>query len=207
MEKRIFNRIIKQQMIFYGFEKTGTQDYAKEAVDGITKIIIRVPDAEHDFCVGVQFKNFEKEYSDYSGKFSKRCMAYSNVPRQFAFSESPYDCSEDRIIDVVKSVMNSIEVFLQKGREAVRDEFDKWISSVISEEKKNDIYVYFGMPLIDPYSDAYILEKVEEWYKCGVKSMMSLDEYYGHKEHYDKYIEYGCQIEIGKEFVTISYKR
>ena len=207
MEKRLFNKIMKEQMLSYGFEKTGTQDYAKEAVDGITKIIVRVPDAEHDFCVGVQFKNFEKDYSDYLGKFSKRCMSYSSVPRQFALFECPYDSSEDRIVDMVKNVMNSIEVFLQKGREAVRDEIDKWISSVTSEEKKNDIYAYLGMPLIDPFSDSYILEKVEEWYKCGVKSTMPLDEYYGHKEHYDKYIEHGCQIEIGKDFVTISYKK
>lgn len=63
------------------------------------------------------------------------------------------------------------------------------------------------MPLIDPYSDAYILEKVENWYKCGVQSMMTLDEYYNHQKHYDKYIEHGCQIKIGKEFVTISYRK
>ena len=63
------------------------------------------------------------------------------------------------------------------------------------------------MPLIDPYSDAYVIEKVEEWYKHGVKSMMTLDEYYSHKEHYDKYKDHGCQVDVGKEFVTISYKR
>ncbi len=207
MNKRLFNKIIKEQMLSYGFEKVGTLDYAKEAADGITKMIVCVPDEDHDFCVGVQFKDFGKAYSDYSGKFSKRCMSYSGVPRQLSLFESTYDCSEDRIVDMVKNVMNSIEVFLQNGRDAVRDEIDKWILSVISEEKKNDIYAYLGMPVIDPYSEAYILEKVEGWYKCGVKSMMSLDEYYGHKEHYDKYVEHGCQIEIGKEFVTISYKK
>jgi hypothetical protein len=44
-EKTPFNKIIKEQMLAYGFEKTETQDYAKEALDGITKIIVRVPDA------------------------------------------------------------------------------------------------------------------------------------------------------------------
>ena len=207
MEKRLFNKTIKEQMRSYGFEKIGTQDYAKEALDGTTKIIVRVPDEDHDFCVGVQFKDFGKEYSDYSGKFSRRCMAYSGVPRQFSLFECPYDFSEDRIVDMVKSIMTNIEVFLKKGHEAVRDEIDQWISSVISEKQQNDIYAYLGMPLIDPYSDSYTLKQVEEWYKQGGKSMMSLDEYYNHKEHYDKYMEHGCQIDIGKEFVTISYKR
>ena len=207
MEKRLFNQIIKQQLLSYGFEKTSTQDYAKEATDSMTKLIIRIPDAEHDFCVGVQFKDFDKQYSDYSGKFSKRCMSYSGLPKQFGLFEDPYNSSSERIVDAVKNVVNSIEVFLQNGREAVLKEFELWISSVISEKQKNDIYAYFDMPLIEPYSDAYIIEKIEEWYKCGVKSMITLDEYFNHKEHYDKYINYGCQISIGKEFVTISYEQ
>lgn len=44
MEKREFNKIVKQKLLFYGFEKTGPRDYAKEALDGITKIIVQVPD-------------------------------------------------------------------------------------------------------------------------------------------------------------------
>lgn len=138
MEKSLFNKIIKQQMLSYGFEKTGRQDYAKEATDFITKIIVRVPDAEHDFGVGVQFKDFGKEYSDYTGKYSKSCMLYRSV-RQFTLFENPYDSSQDRIVDAVKNVMNSINVFLQEGREAVHKKLDEWISSVIDEKKKNDI--------------------------------------------------------------------
>jgi hypothetical protein len=208
MEKRLFNKIIKEQMRSYGFEKTGTQDYAKEAADSITKIIVRVPDDAHDFCVGIQFKDFEQEYCDYSGKFSKRCMAYGDLPRQLALFESAYNCSEERIVDMVKNVMNSIDVFLQKGKDAVYENINQWISTIVMDKKKeNDIYAYFGMPLIDPYSDSYILKQVEEFYKHHGKSMMSLDEYYTHKEHYDKYAEHGCQIYIGKEFVTIAYKQ
>ena len=208
MEKRLFNKLIKEQMLSYGFEKTGTRDYAKEAVDGITKIIVCVPDDSHDFCVGVQFKDFGQKYCDYSGKFSKRCMAYEGIPRQLSLFESAYECSEERIVDMVKNVMNSIDIFLQKGKNAVYENIDQWISSIIMDEKKeNDIYAYFGMPLIDPYSDSYILKQIEELYKQGGASMMSLDEYYNHKEHYEKYAEHGCTIDIGKEFVKISYDR
>ena len=207
MEKRLFNKLIKEEMLSYGFEKTGTRDYAKEAADGITKIIIRVPDETINFAVGVQFKDFGKGYSDYSGKFTKRCMAYGAVPRDLIFAPIA-DCSQDRVLDMVKNVMNSIDVFLQKGKDAVYENIDQWISSIVMDEKKeNDIYAYFGMPLIDPYSDSYILKQIEELYKQGGASMMSLDEYYNHKEHYDKYAERGCTIDIGKEFVKISYDR
>lgn len=206
MEKRLFNKLIKEQMLSYGFERTGTRNYAKEAADGITKIVIRVPDETINFSVGVQFKDFGKEYSDYSGRFSKICMAYSGVPRDLTFAPIA-DCSEERVLDMVKNVMSSIDIFLQKGKAAVYENIDAWLYSVIDERKENDIYAYFGMPLIDPYSDSYILKQIEELYKQGGASMMSLDEYYNHKEHYDKYAEHGCTIDIGKEFVKISYDR
>ena len=151
MEKREFNKIVKQKLLFYGFEKTGPRDYAKEALDGITKIIVQVPDETINFCVGVQFKDFGKPYTDYSGKFSKRCMAYSGVPRDVTFSPI-VNCSEDQIMNMVTAVMNSIEIFLQEGRGAIREHIDEWIYSIISKEKENDIYAYFGMPLINPYT-------------------------------------------------------
>ena len=132
MEKREFNKIVKQKLLSYGFEKTGPRDYAKEAVDGITKIIVQVPDETINFSVGIQFKDFGKPYTDYSGKFSKRCMAYRGVPRDLTFSPIA-NCSEDQNIDMVTRVMNSIEIFLQRGRDAIREHLDDWIYSIISE--------------------------------------------------------------------------
>lgn len=203
MEKRIFNQIIKKQMLSFGFEKTSTYDYAKEAEDGIAKIIVRVPDQTFGFCMGAQFKDFKTDYADYSGKYSNTCMVY---PKFTTFLHFAYkrDYTEDEIIEAVQNVMDGLENFLQRGREAIRESIDEWVFGVQNEKKQNDIYAYFGMPLIDPYSDSYILKQVEE-YKRGMKSMMALDEYNNHKEHYDKYVKLGCNIDIGKDFVTISY--
>ena len=50
MEKRAFNKVLKQRLLENGFEKTGRTAYAREAADGITKIVIRVPD--YDFGSG-----------------------------------------------------------------------------------------------------------------------------------------------------------
>ena len=52
MDKREFNKIVKQNLLSYGFEKTGSRDYAQEATDGITKIIVQVPDETINFRVG-----------------------------------------------------------------------------------------------------------------------------------------------------------
>ncbi len=188
MDKREFNKIVKQKLLSYGFEKTGSRDYAKEAADGITKIIVQVPDETINFCVGVQFKDFEKPYTDYSGKFSKRCMAYSAVPRDVTFSPIA-NCSEERVIDMVTNVMNSIDIFLQIGRDAIREHLDEWIYSVISKEKENDIYAYFGMPLINPYTKEYQDEWVSQM-RGGGMTVITMSEYLDHKDFYDDFQKY-----------------
>ena len=208
MEKREFNKIIKQKMLSYGFEKTGSRDYAKEAPDGITKIIVQVPDETVFFCVGVQFKDFGKTYTDYSGKFSKRCMAYSGVSRAMAFTPIA-NCSEDQIVDMITTLMNNIEIFLQKGREAIREHIDEWIVSVISEAKENDIYSYFGMPLINPYTKEYQDEWVSQM-RGGGMTVITMSEYLDHKDFYDSFQNYDCvnaeiRIDEKDQSVTIHF--
>lgn len=200
MEKRIFNKIIKEQMFSYGFEKTGAYDYAKTALDGITKIVIRTPDQISGFGVGAQFV----DYGDYSGKSSKVCMAYPEFSLVLCAAASR-DYSETQIVEGVKSVIKGIDIYLREGKNAIRDRIDQWVFGLNSDKQKNDIYAYLNLPLIDPYSDSYILKQLNELYKQGGKSMMPLEEYYNHKEHYDKYVNYGCRIDIGMEFVTIAY--
>ena len=188
MEKREFNKAVKQKLLSYGFEKTGPRDYAKEALDGITKIIVQVPDETINFCVGVQFKDFGKTYTDYSGKFSKRCMAYSCIPRDLAFTPIA-NCFEDQLVDMITTLMNSIEIFLQEGKKAIREHIDDWITSVISEAKENDIYTYFGMPLIDPYTKEYQDEWVSQM-RGGGMAVITMSEYLDHKDFYDGFQKY-----------------
>jgi hypothetical protein len=208
MEKREFNKIVKQKLLSCGFEKVGARDYAKEAMDGITKIIVQVPDETMSFCVGVQFKDFGKTYTDYSGKFSKRCMAYRGLPRDLAFTPI-VNCSEDQIIDMVTKVMNSIEIFLQEGRNAIREHIDEWIYSVISEEKENDIYAYLGMSLKNPYTKEYQDEWVSRM-RGGGMSVLTMKEYLDHKDFYDAFQNYDCvdteiHIDEKEQSVTIHF--
>ena len=208
MEKREFNKLVKQKLLSYGFEKTGSRDYAKEALDGITKIIVQAPDDTVYFVIGVQFKDFVQPYTDYSGKFSKRCMAYSGVSRAMAFTPIA-NCSEDQIVDMITILMNSIEIFLQKGREAIREHIDEWIGSVISEAKENDIYAYFGMPLINPYTKEYQDEWVSQM-RGGGMIVLTMNEYLDHKDFYDAFRNYDCvdveiRIDEKDQSVTIHF--
>ena len=200
MEKRIFNKIIKQQMLSYGFEKTGSLEYAKEALDGTTKIVVRAPSQISGFVVGAQFRDF----GDYSGKIAKTCMKYQEYELVLCIA-SIKDYSEEEIISGVRTVMDGIAVYLREGRDAIRERINQWEFGLLDEAEQNRIYAYFGLPLIDPYSDNYILKQIEDLYKQGGHSMLTLEEYYSHQAHYDQYAAHGCRIDIGKEFVTISY--
>ena len=206
MEKRDFNKIIKQHLLSHDFEKIGTYDYAKESVDGITKIVVRAPDQTYGFCIGLQFKDFLTDYADYWGKFSKICMSYTQPSQLLPFA-SKFEYSKEDVENAINSLMTLIEPFLKSGKLAVRDRINEWTFGLSNEKRQNDIFSYFKMPLIDPYSDSYILKHVDEWHKQGGKTMISTDEYERHKEHYDKYTQHGCKINIGKEFVTIEYDR
>lgn len=193
-------------MLSHGFEKNGTYDYTKESFDGITKIVVRAPDQTSGFAIGVQFKDFLTDYADYSGKYSKICMYYDQPSPLLNFA-SRRDYTDNDIVSAVNTLIERVDPFINGGKAAIRDTIDDWIFGLLSERIQNEIYAYFGMPLIDQYSDSYVLMKVEDWYKQGGKSSISLDEYFNHKEHYDKYTKHGCQISIGKEFVTIAYEQ
>lgn len=206
MEKRDFNKIIKQHLLSHGFEKIGTYDYAKESVDGVTKIVVRAPDQTYGFCIGLQFKDFLTDYADYSGKFSKICMSYSQPSQLLPFA-SKFEYSEEDVESAITSLIKLIDPFFKGGKSAVRERINEWTFGLSSERKQNDIFSYFEMPLIDPYSDDYILKHVDEWHKQGGKTMISIDEYENHKNHYDKYAQHGCKISIGKEYVTIAYEQ
>ena len=62
---------------------------------------------------------------------------------------------------------------------------------MISKEKENDIYTYFGMPLINPYSKESQDEWVAQMSRGGI-TVLSMSEYLAHKEFYDAFQKYDC---------------
>jgi hypothetical protein len=201
MEKRLFNKIIKQQMLSYGFEKTGALEYAKEAQDGITKVIVLTPDQTFGFGVGVQFKDYGGYYN---GKIAKNCMACSKFSLVLRSAESN-DYSEEEIIAGVEKVMNGLEPLLQKGKERIRETIKDWAFGLTSQRIRREILLYLGLPAPDPYSEEYLASQVEDHLKCGGMTTIGMEEYEEHKEFYDLYKKYGCQIVDYKDYVMITY--
>lgn len=85
-----------------------------------------------------------------------------------------------------------------------------WIngcSVYFNDRERNDILVCLGLEPIDPYGIPYLVETVER-IKHGGFCSMTYDEYYSHKDYYDKYCEYGCEISFHPNIqkVWINYK-
>ena len=59
MEKRLFNKLIKKQMLLYGFEKNDRLNYSKLSSDGTAKLVVRILTEkwvsllEHSFQISV----------------------------------------------------------------------------------------------------------------------------------------------------------
>jgi hypothetical protein len=190
MDKRLFNKIIKKQMLLWGFEKTGSSEYAKDCKDGMTKIVIRTPEYV-GFTVGAQFA----DYGPYTGKIAGTrvlfCTAHSLLLRSVAINEY----SEEEIATAVKAVMEEIALYLEGGKEAIVANLDQWQLDDPNERVQNENYVYFGKPAIDPYSESYMLDKISDIKRGGFISVGD-EEYQAHKEYYDGYANHGCALEV-----------
>lgn len=198
MYKRFFNKVLKRELLSYGFVKSGTLDYSKECCDGTSKIILRAPDMVNGFGMGVQFKDL----GEFDGKSTHMCMTYPTFSSVLC-SAARKEYTEAEIVNAIKLIMAEIEVYINEGKSAIRARIDQWSFGISNERRKNEIYAYFGMPLLDPYSEKYIKKHIEDWLEQGGCTMLTLDEYLKHEDCYRKYIEYGCKVDIGSEYVTI----
>ena len=149
-------------MLSYGFTKTGVLDYAKECGDGITKIILRAPDMINGFGMGVQFRDF----GEFDGKSTHMCMTYPKFS-SVLYSAARKEYTEEEIVNGIKLIMDEIAIYLNEGKIAIQGNIEQWSFGVCSEKQKNEVYAYFGMSLLDPYSDEYIKKHIEDWLSQG----------------------------------------
>ena len=189
MDKRKFNKIIKREMLSFGFAKTGTAEYAKDCNDGMTKIVMRTPEFK-GFNIGAQFA----DYGVYNGKIAGTRVCYEAhdlLLRSVAIN----DYSEEEIAQAVKTVMDDLAVYLEGGKEAIAANLDKWVLDNPDERVQNENYIYFGKPAIDPYSESYMLDKIAD-IKRGGFILVGENEYLSHKEYYDGFADHGCELTV-----------
>ena len=201
MEKRLFNKIIKQYLTDRGFEKTASNDYAISSRDGAAKFILRTPDQTQGFLLGVQFPN----YGEYTGTFAKAVMKNFLYESMLCFAKSR-DYSQQDILNALDAVWNGIQPYLQGGKDAIRECLDDWVFGAFSDKVRNEILLYLGSDTIDPYSKDYLLEKADAMQSGGMMTM-PLAEYATHKDFYDQFTDYGgmITIEVASQTVRIHF--
>lgn len=202
MDKRQFNKIIKREMLSYGFTKTGTTEYARDCKDGLTKIVIRTPEFV-GFAIGAQFA----DYGVYNGKIAGTRVMFKTAHELLLRSVAINEYSEEEIGLAVKMVIDEIAIYLEGGKEAIAANLDRWILEHPYESVQNENYVYFGKPAIDPYSESYMLDKIADIKRGGFISVGG-EEYQAHKEFYDRYADHGCEVKVYSKdgSVMIRYK-
>ncbi len=186
MEKRFFNKIIKEQMLSYGFVKNDSLNYSKRSSDETVQFVVRVPDGKMGFVIGAQFPDF----GEYNGKISKCIMKYYEYETLLCFPENR-NYSESDIVDAVNTVIAGLAPYLENGKQHIKNHIDDWCFGVFDDKERNDVWSYFGLPTIDPYSIEYMIENIERIQRGGF-ILISSQEYKDHKDYYDEYLNHGC---------------
>ena len=193
MEKRLFNKIIKEQMLFYGFEKNDRLNYSKLSSDGTAKFVVRVPDGKMGFIIGAQFPNF----GEYNGIISNCIMKYYEHETLLCFP-NVHNYSETNIVNAVNKVITDIKPYLSNGKQHIKENIENWCFGVFSDKERNEVLSYFGLPVMDMYSEEYMFFNIER-IKRGGFILISTKEYEDHKDYYDKYLNHGCYFSLGKK--------
>ena len=193
MEKRLFNKIIKEKMLLYGFEKNDRLNYSKLSSDGNVKFVVRVPDGKMGFIIGAQFPNF----GEYTGIISNCIMKYYEYETFLCFP-NVHDYSETDIVDAINVVITGIKPYLDKGKQQIKENINNWCFGVFSDKERNEVLSYFGLPVMDMYSDAYMILNIER-IKRGGFILISTNEYEEHKNYYDKYLNHGCYFSFDRK--------
>lgn len=186
MEKRLFNKIIKQQMLFYGFEKNDNLNYSILSLDGTTKFVVRIPNGKNGFIIGAQFLDF----GEYTGIISDCIMKYYEYEELLVFP-NVREYSQIDIVNAVNTVIAAIKPYINKGKQQLKEHINNWVFGAFSDKERNDVLSYLGLPVIDPYSDEYMIQNIEKIARGGFVCI-SLKEYEDYKDYYNKYLNHGC---------------
>lgn len=203
MTKAEFQSIIKTALLARGFTKVKTYDYVLDAPDGITRFVLRVPDMKRGFVLGAQFTDF----GGCDGSFTHTVMKQYDFSSLLAFPLE-LGCTEEDTRRGVAQVLEAYESYFVGGKTAIGERLDQWAFGDFDERVRDSVGQYFGLPPIDPYSEAYQKEKGEFFRGRDGAMSMPMEEYFSHKEFYDGYTAYGGRIvpdeKAGRVYIRFS---
>lgn len=204
MKKSVLQKPIKELITSKGFEHIKANDYAVQAGDGVTKLILRIPSGKNGkgFVLAAQFYDF----GAFDGDFSNSFMKQYDFAYELAYGESR-EYSESEITEATERVLNKYERYIENGATAIKERLDEWTFGDLNEQVRDAVQRYFGVKGIDPYSNEYQAEKAEDLKNNGGAIIASLQEYNSHKDFYDSYEQYGARIVVNErnESVMIDF--
>ncbi len=209
-DKRTFNKIIKEHFTSLGYTMhKNREDYYIDCPDGITRIVVRIPNGIQGFVVGAQFA----DWKPLTGKFNNILVVF-DVGSLVLIGASVRDYSEDDIKAGAETITDALAPYVIGGKEAIRantndfyeDEPDRWgvPARNMNEKWANEMQEYFKFPTVEVYSDKYRESHAKRLRECtAMTCSVDMEAYLEHKEHYDGYAQLGCTVEPMEDSVWI----
>ena len=191
MNKREFNKRIKNYMLSHGFQKSNSYDYWILCEDKVTKIVIGAPNFKRGFYIGAQFG----DYGSFSGIYKESTITYFEYEMLLCWA-SVNEYTEEDIDQAVCKVVSGLQNYIAGGKQEIAKNVDQWCISPFNHQKRNAILQCLGLPPIDPYSEAYFNETLQTFDGKGGGIVISYEEYHAHENYYKKFEEYGFKIII-----------
>jgi hypothetical protein len=203
MKKSLLQKPIKKVLSEYGFEHIKGENYAINAKDNKTKIILKIPNGKNGngFVLGAQFSDF----GEFDGFITHATMRQFDYAYELAYAES-YEYTEEQIQEVLSRLLDNYKVYIDEGASAIKERIDTWTFGDLSDMDRDAILRYLELSGIDPYSSEYQKEVADRMINGGAV-YISLSEYLEHKDFYDSYQNFNAKICIDEKSkqVTINF--
>ena len=198
MKKSLLQKSIREKFSELGFERVKRDDYARYSEDGQVKLILRLPDGNKGFLLGVQLA----AGGPFDGLLSHALMRQYDFAYDLAWA-STKEYSEEEIRAVTDRVAESCRVYVEGGLQALRERVKEWTFGELDEGLRDRVLQLLGLPGIDPYSEEYRRKTAEDLAGRG-EIVLPLEEYMAHREFYDGYKELSGKLLINKSANTVT---
>ncbi len=200
-DKRAFNKTVKEHFTSLGYTPhKNRKDYYIDAPDGVTRLVVRIPDGKQGFEIGAQFADFRTPDG------SRPSLVALTVCQHLLLDAAEKDYSPAEIQAAAKTVTDTLAPYIVGGKELIRANMNdfyendplRWAAPhrEYNEPGAEQAQRYFGFPPVDVYSDEYRAYQAKQlrdnW--AGRTCSVDMDAYLEHKEYYDGFLELGCTV-------------
>ncbi len=200
-DKRAFNKALKEHMTAQGYTMhKNRKDYFIDCPDGVTRLVVRVPDGIHGVFIGAQFA----DRGAFSGNFSETAVRWY-ICETVLGGAAVNDYSPEDIAAGLRQVTDTLAPYVVGGRAEIvahlndffGNDLDRWVVAgrEVDEHRVDGWLTYFGFPPVDPYGDAYFAYELEGFLAWqGRTRVFSMEEYEAHRDYYDRSVKEGCSL-------------